>query len=179
MFSNFFERDLMAPLNYRHLLLIAAFPPRHTPKCAERTVPPRIEKDLISGIFCEKICKFDSIFSRDSFETVFSAPASSACNIKSCSCKKFTKDSKSNFCSRESAFASPRYEFTSSREPNALTTRELFGIRQPGGELNNFVVPSSPFPVQYITFLFRKLPRPRRVPFSLPFRLRSRTYRFW
>jgi len=32
MFSNFFERDLMAPLNYRHLLLIAAFPPRHTPK---------------------------------------------------------------------------------------------------------------------------------------------------
>jgi len=31
-FSNFFERDLMAPLNYRHLLLIVAFPPRYTPK---------------------------------------------------------------------------------------------------------------------------------------------------
>src|SRR3989344_1016590 len=66
-------------------------------------IPP-----IIGGIFSEKTWSWDSIFSSDSRETVFSAPASSACNIKICSCKKFTKDSKSNFCSLESAFASPK-----------------------------------------------------------------------
>lgn len=47
MFSNFFERDLMAPLNYRHLLLIAAFPPHWKPILISKAEGKPISKNFI------------------------------------------------------------------------------------------------------------------------------------